>query len=119
MALFSTQVRESTSWAITIPANGGTGTSVQDLLTAAGYYGEVKGYIIGAYLAGTAGTLRPAFLAATTRPGVAITATDFSTNGEYVAAGQVFYKPVERDFVHRYLQSTGGSTIVAQCDVLL
>lgn len=122
MSFFSAQVKNSTRVAITIPANGGTGTSIATLLQTAGYVGQANAVVISGWLAGSgnAGTQRPAFIAATPRgPSVAITATDVTTHGEYVPAGQTYYMPVETDATNTYVQSTTASTITALCTVLL
>lgn len=108
------QSGNATYVAITIPANGGTGSSLQTLLTAAGYTGPALAVAIDSILAGSTGATRPAFLAATPRtPGAAIAAGDFTTHGRYVPAGLFFYDPVDASAGTVYVQSVTASTIVA------
>jgi hypothetical protein len=122
MPAMPVQAKYDSRWAITIPASGGTPATIRNLLRAAGYQGEVAGVIISPWLAGTAnaGTQRPSFMAATPRgASLAQVATDFTTHGEYVAPGQLYYVPAEDDDNQTYVQAVANATITALCIVLI
>jgi hypothetical protein len=71
--------------ALSIQDNTGTGDKLLTLLRAAGFPGEpLMVRILGKK---SDGTDRPAVVLATARPSAAIALTDFSTHGEYLAAG--------------------------------
>lgn len=106
--------------AITIPVNGGTGSSLQALLTAAGYTGPAVAVAIDGVLAAATGAARPAFLAATPRtPSATIAAADFTTHGRYVPAGSFFYDPTDAAPSNIYVQSATAAAIVALAIVSL
>lgn len=111
--------------AITIPANTGNGSTLRSLIASA-----TGGISTTALVAPTptgdgspllnvkilgvdaTGTSRAAFVVANTRQGASITATDFTTHGEYIAAGVDYYEPADGDF-DSYVRSASASTITA------
>ncbi len=122
MSLFNTQVKSLRRFGITIPDNTGTGSTLLALLQAAGYTGDrVSAVMLSGYQAGSGGTQRAAFVAANARvgTGTAIATTDFTTHGEYIAAGSPYYMPAEDDASLTYVRSASGSTVPAVATVLI
>lgn len=107
-------------YAITIPANSGNGSTIADLLVAAGYNGPATGISVSieATAPGVAYAARAAFVAASPRPGAAIAAADFTTHGEPIDAGAAYNTASDADAVGTYLRSGSASTITALAKVL-
>lgn len=102
---------------ITIPASGASGESLLALLRAGGYHGPsdpLQVSISGSTLALAA---RAGFIAANTRPGAALDATDFTTHGYPCASGAEYLVPSALDASTTYLRSAAGA-FVAQAQVL-
>lgn len=122
MSLFNTQVKSLRRFGITIPDNTGNGSTILSLLQAAGFTGDrVSAVMISGYQAGAGGTQRAAFVSANARvgTGTAIASSDFTTHGEYVAAGAPYYYPAEDDASLTYVRSATGSTVAAVATVLI
>jgi len=121
-------------YAITIPANTGTGSRVKDLLVAAGMplpgitprSGTDGAFTLGIAILGTqpaSTTARAAFDIASPRydatgQPAAITGTDFTLHGERAAAGVDYYEPADGD-LDSYVRSTDGNTVAALAIVYL
>lgn len=120
MPLNSVVVHNDFRYAITIPDNTGNGSTLLALLQAAGFRGDrCNGVIIRPYAPGVGGAQRAAFVAASPRiTNGAITGTDFTTHGDYYAAGEVYYLPADADSTDTYLRSASGSTVSALAVVL-
>lgn len=117
--LYNTQVKYGWRYAITIPDNTGNGTTIDALLTTAGYLGERAAVYIDGIAPGIGGASRAAFMAANARPSAAIAAADFTTHGLYVPAGASYYFPIETDVLNTYLRSLTGSTFTALAYVMM
>jgi hypothetical protein len=103
--------------AITIPTNAGTGTRLADLLAAAGYLGPAPLAIILDAKQPNSASDRAAVVLASPRRGAAIAAADFTTNGQYVAAGVSHYLASDQD-AQSYARSADGNTVSALAIVL-
>jgi hypothetical protein len=110
-----TQVGNTYLYKITIPANTGNGATIQSLLVTAGWPLPEP---IGVKICGQipAGTDRSAIVIASRRIGAAITATDYTTHGQYVPAGSDWYEPTDLSAV-LYVRSASTSTVDATCIV--
>lgn len=110
-------------YAITIPANSGNGSTIAALLVAAGYDGPTTGIFVSieATAPGVTFAARAAFVAASPRPGVALTAiaaADFTTHGEPIDAGAAYSAASDADAASTYVRSATASTITALAKVL-
>lgn len=106
---------------ITIPSNAGTGSTILDLLVAAGFTSgngpSITAVIISKKQPNSA-TDRAAFVIASPRGGSPITATDFTDHGECVPAGERHYLPSDKD-VNSYVRSLDGNPVPAIATVLI
>lgn len=103
--------------AITIPANTGNGSTIAALLAAAGYAGPTPIAVKIVGKAPNAETDRAAFVVASPRPGAAIATADYTTHGQYVPAGELYYTESDTD-VQSYVRSASASTVSALVLVL-
>ena len=119
-AVQGVQVKNDFRYAITIPDNTGNGSTILALLQAQGFQGSrCHGVIIRPYVPGVSGAQRAAFVAACPRvTGGTIASTDFTTHGDYVAAGEAYYTPADADSSDTYVRSASGSTVSALAIVL-
>jgi len=96
---------------VTIPANTSTTATVKSLLVAAGYTGPVRWFKILAVLADKT-TARPAITLASMRPGAtAFAETDYTTNGEPIAAGVEYVSGPSDNCGLSGIRSDSASTI--------
>lgn len=114
-----TQVKNVFRYAVTIPANTGNGSALRELLRTAGFQGEASAIFIDGLIPGVAGTARAAIMAANPRQGAAIADTDFTTHGQYIAAGRDYYQPVDADWTDTYFRTITSSTLTALVTVYL
>ena len=110
-------------WAISIPGNAadaghgaGLGATLRELLTAAGAKVSSRPQtvaILESVPGLTPGTIRPGFVVASPRvAGTDPVASDFSTHGHPVAAGDSWYEP-SRNSIDLYVRSLTASPVVA------
>jgi len=106
--------------AITIPSNAGTGDTIRNLVSTAGFaLPEQCSIIVSAKAPGVdPNTARAAFVVAGPVPGSTISASDFTARGQPVAEDADYYLPSQRS-ADLYVRSTTGSTVSALVIVLL
>ena len=96
---------------VTIPINTSITATIKSLLQDQGYTGDILWFKILAVLADKT-TPRPAFTLASKRPGAtAFVETDFTTNGEPVAAGVECISSPTGACADSGIRSDSGSTI--------
>jgi hypothetical protein len=94
---------------VTIPSVGG---KLEDIITAA-LPGQPVSQVLTVLVLGrlSDGTDRAAFTVADPRPGAAITGTDYTTHGQYVAPGEDYTSPAAGD-LDSYVKAASDSPAV-------
>lgn len=101
-----TQAGNIRRFQVTIPTVA-TGAKIRDLVPTPEAGVDYFGFRIMGVKAD--GTQRALIQLASTRPGVAIDAADFTTHGEAVIAGDDYYEPADGD-LDSYVRAPGGDT---------
>lgn len=108
----STQLGTSPKYyRITVPDNTGTGDTILNLLKSAGMASDLARFVMIVDNLSD-GSARAAVVIASPRDGAAITGTDFSTHGRYVAEGVQWYAPSDKAG-NVYIRSYSASSVYA------